>query len=54
MLTVLLLFCMLLVLAFVVAVLTGIIAISPLILIIIALPALDIMVLKKIFKKKKK
>ena len=53
MLTVLVLFCVLLVLAFVVAVVTGLIAVSPILLLIICLPLIDCFVLKLIFGKKK-
>ena len=54
MLTVLVLFCVLLVLAFVVAVVTGLIAVSPILLLIICLPLIDYFVFKMIFGKKKK
>lgn len=54
MITVLILFCLLLVLAFVVAVITGIMAISPALLLIFALPLIDYFVIKLIFGKKKK
>ena len=54
MLTVLVLFCVLLVLAFLVAVVTGLIAISPILLLIICLPVIDYFVIKIIFGKKKK
>ena len=54
MLTVLVLFCVLLVLAFVVAVVTGLIAVSPILLLIICLPLIDCFVLKMIFGKKNK
>ena len=54
MLTVLILFCVLLVLAFIVAVVTGLIAVSPILLLIICLPLIDYFVLKLFFGKKKK
>lgn len=54
MLAVLTLFCVLLVLAFIVAVVTGLIAVSPILLLIICLPLIDYFVLKLIFGKKKK
>ena len=54
MLTVLILFCVLLVLAFIVAVVTALIAVSPILLLIICLPLIDYFVLKLIFGKKKK
>lgn len=54
MLTVLVLFCMLLVLAFIVAAITGLIAVSPVLLLIIALPMIDCFVIKLIFGKKKR
>lgn len=54
MLTVLVLFCVLLVIAFVVAVITGLIAISPILLVVIGLPLIDILIFKLIFGKKKK
>lgn len=54
MLTVLVLFCVLLVVSFVVAVITGLIAISPVLLLIICLPIIDYFVFKRIFGKKKK
>ena len=54
MLTVLVLFCVLLVLAFVAAVVTGLIAVSPILLLIICLALIDCFVLKMIFGKKKK
>lgn len=46
-------FCMLLVLAFVAAVLMGIIAVSPILLVIIGLILLDVFAYKIIFKRKK-
>lgn len=54
MLTVLVLFCVLLVIAFVVAVFTGLIAVSPILLLIVMLPVIDYFVIKMIFGKKKK
>ena len=54
MLTVLVLFCVLLVLSFLVAVVTGLIAVSPILLLIICLPLIDYFVIKLIFGKKKK
>lgn len=54
MLPVLVLFCVLLVLAFIEAVVIGLIAVSPILLLIICLPLIDYFVLKKIFGKKKK
>ena len=54
MLTVLVIFSVLLVLAFVVAVIMGAIAVSPILLLIICLPLIDYFVIKLIFGKKKK
>ena len=54
MLTVLVIFSVLLVLAFVVAVIMGVIAVSPILLLIICLPLIDYFVIKAIFGKKKK
>ena len=54
MLTVLVIFCVLLVLAFLVAVVTGLIAVSPILLLIFCLPLIDYFVIKLIFGKKKK
>lgn len=54
MITLVILFSFLLIFAFVVAVLMGILAVSPIVLLIIALPVLDILVFKLIFGKKKK
>lgn len=54
MITILVLFCILLIFAFIVAVISGIISVSPIILLIIALPAIDYLVFKKIFCRKKK
>lgn len=54
MLTVLALFCVLLVLAFLVAVLSGLIAVSPILLLIICLPLIDYFVIKLILGKTKK
>lgn len=53
MLTILALFCGFLVLAFVVAVVTGIIAVAPVLLVIIMLLVIDYFILKLIFGKKK-
>ena len=54
MLTILVLFCILLVLAFIVAVITGFIAVSPILLLIVLLSVVDVLVIKSIFGKKKK
>lgn len=54
MITILVLFSVLLVMAFIVAVLTGILAVSPLLVLILALPLLDYFCIKCICKKKKK
>lgn len=54
MLTILVLFCVLLVLAFIVAVITGLIAVSPILLLIVCLPLIDYFVIKMIFGKRKK
>lgn len=54
MLTLLVIFGTLLILAFAAAVLMGIAAVAPAVLIIIALPLIDIFILKWIFGKKKK
>lgn len=54
MITLVILFSFLLIFAFVVAVLMGILAVSPIVLLIIALPVLDILVFKLIFGKKRK
>lgn len=53
MITMLGVFCLLLVLAFVTAVLMGVIAVSPILLVIIGLILLDVFVYKIIFKRKK-
>ncbi len=53
MITVLILFGVLLVLAFIVAVVWGLIAISPILLLIIVLPVIDFVLIKWIFGKKK-
>lgn len=53
MLTVMVLFATLLVLAFIVAVLGGLIAISPALLIIICLPLIDILIIRSIIKSMK-
>lgn len=45
-------FCLLLVLAFVAAVLMGVIAVSPILLVVVGLILLDVIVFKIIFKKK--
>lgn len=54
MITIMVIFCIFLVLAFIVAVLIGLIALSPGLLIIILLVALDVFMFKMIFSKKKK
>lgn len=57
MITILVIFCFMLVIAFLVAVITGLIAVSPILLLIICLPLVDYLVikgLKSIFKKEKK
>lgn len=54
MVTVLVLFCLLLVAAFLAAVVTGLIAVSPVLLLIVSLPLIDYFVFKMIFGKKKK
>lgn len=54
MLTILVLFCVLLVLAFIIAVVTGLIAISPMLLLIVCLPLIDYFVFKMIFGKKRR
>lgn len=53
MLTVMMLFVMLLVLSFIVAVLWGLIAVSPMLLVIVGLLLMDIFVIKTIIKRKK-
>lgn len=54
MITLLLMFAMLVVVLFALAVLTGIIAVSPVVLVVVAFIALDVLVFKCIFKKKDK
>lgn len=54
MITLMVLFCVFLVIAFIVSVITGLIVISPALLLIILLPVLDYLVIKKIFGRKKK
>lgn len=54
MITVVVLFCILLVLSFIAAVMTGLIAISPILLVIFALPVIDYFVFKLIFGRRKK
>lgn len=54
MLTLLLVFVVLMVAVFLIAVITGLIAVSPAILVIVAFVALDVLVFKLIFGKKKK
>lgn len=54
MITLLVLFCVFLVIAFIVCIITGLIAISPILLVILALPLLDWFVIKLIRGKKKK
>lgn len=54
MVTVMVLFCILLVLSFIAAVITGLIAISPGLLVIFALPVIDYFVFKLIFGRKRK
>lgn len=54
MVTIMVLFCLLLVLSFIAAVVMGLVAISPWILLIISLPLIDYFVLKMVFKRKKK
>lgn len=53
MITMLLIFCLLLVIAFIVAVIMGFVAVSPLALLIIIMVAVDYFVIKAIFGKKK-
>lgn len=53
MVTLLVIISLFLVLGLIAAIVTGLIAISPVLLVILALPALDILVFKLIFKKKK-
>lgn len=53
MLTLLVLFCILLVSAFIVAVIYGVVAVAPVLLLIIVLPVIDYFVIKNIFRKKK-
>lgn len=54
MLTVMVLFSILLVLSFIVATVMGLIAVSPMLLLILCLPLIDYFVLKLIFGKKRK
>lgn len=54
MITVLVLFCMLLVLSFIVAIITGLVAVSPILLLILCLPLIDYFAFKLIFGKKRK
>lgn len=54
MITVTALFCVLLVLAFLIAIVTGLIVVSPIVLVIIALPLVDYFIIKAIFGKKKR
>lgn len=54
MLTIMALFCILLVLSFIVAVITGVFAVSPWLVLLICLPLIDYFVIKGIFGRKKK
>lgn len=54
MLTILAVLCALVFVAFVVSIICGLIAISPVLVVIICLPLIDIFIIKRIFKGKKK